>query len=150
MPWCYPVHIGDGPLAKGNRAGRGVGIGTTAPSQVLEVNGNVKFGCPSGMTSYGRGCISPVQTGTTAYLDESNCKTTYGGTICMYNEIMRACAAGVITSYNSAAATNWMGDRQGGDDFLRLPTPPHHAKKTTTPAQQPKPPATILTAVVCD
>ena len=41
MPWCYPVHIGDGPLAKGNRAGRGVGIGTTGPNALLAVNGNV-------------------------------------------------------------------------------------------------------------
>jgi hypothetical protein len=44
MPRCYPVHIGDGPLAKGNRAGGGVGIGTSAPIWKLHVAGGATSG----------------------------------------------------------------------------------------------------------
>ena len=112
-------------------AASNVGIGTSSPTAALEVAGNVKFGCPTGITSCGRGCISSVQTGTTAYLAESNCKTALGGTICMYNENMRACAAGVITSYYAGASNNWVGDRQGDDEVEKIRS--MSRSKTTNP-----------------
>jgi hypothetical protein len=52
-----------------------VGIGTTAPSAVLEVNGNVKFGCPTGMVDSGAGfCIdSSDSTEDSAGIAVTNC-----------------------------------------------------------------------------
>jgi hypothetical protein len=96
-----------------------VGIGTTSPTAALEVAGNVKFGCPTGMTSYGRGCISAVQSAASAFSATANCKTNFKGTICQYNEVMRACASGVITQYGPSGPM-WLGDRQGGDNYFLI------------------------------
>jgi hypothetical protein len=77
--------------------------------QGLAIHDAVDNKCGGNMASYGSGCISQLQTpATDFYSAQDQCKNNFKGTVCMYHEIQRACAAGAITS---TGATNiWMGD----------------------------------------
>ena len=50
-----------------------VGIGTTNPQATLEINGDIKKACPSGWTSAGNFCYSPLQTATSGHNTQMSC-----------------------------------------------------------------------------
>lgn len=87
-------------------------VGNTPGTRTYQVQGlgihdAVDNHCVGNMVSYGGGCISPVQQATSFYIAQDRCKESYKGTVCMYNELQRACAAGSITTI---PANTWMGD----------------------------------------
>ena len=76
--------------------GGNVGIGTTAPSAVLEVAGNVKFGCPTGMVDSGAGfCIDASDsTEGSAGIALTNCANAAKG-LCNFREYCTAYMRGI-------------------------------------------------------
>jgi hypothetical protein len=98
-----------------------VGIGTTAPSAVLEVAGNVKFGCPTGMVDSGAGfCIdSSDSTEGSAGIALTNCANA-AKELCNFREYCTAYIRGIgslggSTPYRvpdfvwfAAGSGNWM------------------------------------------
>ncbi len=59
-----------------------VGIGTTSPTATLEVNGQIKVGCPNGWVSTGNFCYSPVFAAAHPHTAQSLCAMDYGADTC--------------------------------------------------------------------
>ncbi len=87
--------------------------------QGLEIseNAHASFVCKGDMVSFGGGCISPLQPTdgapalATFYAAQDACMSKYQGSVCMYHELMRACASSAITNVGAVDKLNvWMGD----------------------------------------
>ncbi len=88
-------------------------------AQGLEIseNAHASFVCKGDMVSFGGGCISPLQPTDGApvasdfYVAQDACMSKYQGSVCMYHELVRACASGAITNVGAVGKLNvWMGD----------------------------------------
>ena len=75
--------------------------------------------CIGDMVSFGSGCISPEQTAAEFYNGQNTCMNKYKGSICNYNELVRACASGGITQI-AATANSWFGDFSWTDNYVRV------------------------------
>jgi len=96
--------------------GGNVGIGTTAPSAVLEVAGNVKFGCPTGMVDSGAGfCIDSSDSSESAYASSATSCASAGKQVCNFSQLCTAIirsvgSLGTSTQYRTSDMTYYYGD----------------------------------------
>ena len=125
------------------QSGGNIGIGTTNPQYVLDVNAPVRFGCPSGMVDSGAGfCIDSADTAETAYGSGIATCSSAGKTLCSFRQLCTAKYRGVGslgTSYRISDMLYWTGGQRhyyGGSTASNMLNMPSACSSISAPGPQ--------------